>query len=300
MSDKTKFIIQLLGGISLIIGALWYLANQFASIDTQLNKVVLVDIPEIKNTLGKNSERSDKISADMYDLTKKTTDLGDQAESVSKIETNLELLTQKINDELLSEINQFEKERKRNIKEVRTLSQKIDSLSSQYVKFLKLSKDKIIVSIPPKWVDELPRRDGKVFAVGISPSTKKLRRAQQMAVEQASSNLAEMLERKTVNAIVHTIQSSGNLPPKNFEELSNEFKAQITEAVNEFIVDTCVESYWIDPTGYVYALVSLPVENRIGGSKLGMLIEALKLTHQSITEALKQDFEKQLKVELLK
>ena len=48
-----KFTIQLLVGIAVIIGTLWYLAGQFASIDVQLTQVISADIPKIKNDLEK-------------------------------------------------------------------------------------------------------------------------------------------------------------------------------------------------------------------------------------------------------
>jgi len=300
MSNKIKFVIQLIGGISIIIGILWYLATQFTSIDMKLNQVVSMDIPEIRNTLEKNSEGTDKIKTGMDDLTQKINNLGDQAASVNKIETNIDLLSRKIDEGVISEIDQLGRESERSVKEVEKVSQKIDYLSRQYVKFLKLSKDKIIVSIPPKWVDELPYRKGTIYAVGISATTKELNRAQQRAVEQARSNIAMMLERKTINAVGYVIESAGKNPPQSLEELSKQFKEQLTEAINELLVDSRVESYWVDPSGYVYALVSLPAEDNIEGSKLGILIETLRLTHLSITEALKQDFKKQLKLELSK
>lgn len=300
MSNKIKFIIQLIGVISVILGVLWYLATQFSSIDIKLNQVISTDIPGIKSTLEKNSERTDEIKTDVDNLTLKITNLGDQAESISKIETNMDLLTQKINDEVISEINQLEKEREQNVKELKILSKKIDYLSRQYVKFLKLSKDKIIVSIPPKWVDELPYNSSIIYAVGISPSTSELDKAQQRAVEQARSNIAMMLERKTINAVGYVIKSAGKNPPRSLDELSKQFKEHLTEAINELLVDSRVESYWVDPSGFVYVLVSLPVEAIIEGSKLGILIETLRLTHLSITEVLMQDFKKQLKLELLK
>ena len=53
MSNKMKFIIQLIGVISVILGVLWYLATQFASIDIKLNQVISTDIPGIKSTLEK-------------------------------------------------------------------------------------------------------------------------------------------------------------------------------------------------------------------------------------------------------
>ena len=295
-----KFAIQMSGGIAVIVGMLWYLAGQFASIDVQLTQVVSKDIPKIKNDLESHYEKTEQIRTNMDNISRTFDTLGDQAENINKIEKSMDLLTDKIDDEIISEMNQLEMERKNNIKEVEMLSRKIDNLSRQYVKFLKLAKDKITVSIPPKWVDELPCRDGMIFNVGVSPSTKRINEAQQFAVKQARSHMTIVLKRKTINAIGSTIEAAGKLPPSAFDELSEQFKKQVNEAISELMIYSRIESYWVDPAGYIYALVSLPVKNIIEGSKFGVLIETLKLTHHSITEALTQDFKQQLKVELLK
>jgi hypothetical protein len=297
MSDKIKLILKLIVGIAVILGAGWYLLNQFSFIGTKLDQVVLMDLPKIKNALEESSKGNEKIETGMNVLTREISSLGDQAESVSKIESNVKLLTQKINDELMSGITQFGKESEQNIEEI---SKQIDNLSRQYVKFMKLAEDNIVVSIPPKWVDELPHRKGTIFSLGIGTLTNKLNRAQQHAAGQARSTIAMMLEKKTFNAVKYTIESVGKPSPKSLDDLSGELKKQITEAVKEILADSQVESYWVDPAGYVYALVALPIEKSIEGSKLGVLIETLRLTHQSITEALVQDFKKQLKLELLK
>ena len=300
MSTKIKTILQVAGSITFILAALGYLAYQFASIETKLNQVVKTDIPKLKNTLEKNADMTGTLQTDMHSLTQELNDLGDQVETVKNIETNVNLLSEKINEELIAGISQLEQESLQNIKEVQELAQKIDNLSRQYVKFLKLSEDKITVSIPPKWVDALPYREGTVFSVGISPSTKELQNSQKRAVEQALTTMTTLLERKTFNAVACTIRSAGKTPPTQFEELSEQFKGQITEAIHELLLDFRVESYWVDPAGYVYALISLPIEDRIKGSQFAMLIETLKLTQLSVTEALQQDFEKHLQIELLK
>ena len=295
-----KSIIQVLGGIAIIVGTLWYLAGQFASIDVQLTQVISTDIPKIKEDLDNNYEKTEQIRTNMDNIVRTIDTLGDQAESINKIGKNMDLLTDKIDGEIISEMNQLEMERKNNIKEVEMLSRKIDNLSRQYVKFLKLSKDKITVSIPPKWVDELPCRDGMIFNVGVSPSTERINEAQQLAVKQARSHMAIILKRKTINAIGSTIEAAGKLPPSAFDELSEQFKKQVNEAISELMIYSRIESYWVDPAGYIYALVSLPVKNIIEGSKFSVLIETLELTYNSITAALTQDFKHQLKVELLK
>ncbi len=298
MADKIKLILQLIGGIALILLTLWYFTNQFSFIGEKLNKVASVDIPEIKNTLDKNSERADLIKTDMNIISQRINTLGDQAASVNRIETNIDLLSRKINDELISGIDQYGKGSKQNIAELKKLANKIDRLSRQYVKFLKLAEDKIIVSVPPKWIDELPYRKGTIFAVGISPSASELNKAQQIAADQARSGMAMMIERKTFNALGNTIKSAGKSPPESLDELSLQFRQKLSEVVNELLIDTRIENYWVDPAGYVYALISLPIEYRIAGSKFGVLIETLKLTHQSFTEVVMQDFRNQLKLEL--
>ena len=297
MSGKIKLILKLILGIAVILGAAWYLVNQFSFIGAKLDQVVLMDLPKIKNALKESAEGNKKIETGMDVLTQGISSLGDQAESVSKIESNVKLLTRKINDELISGIDQFGEVSEKNIEEI---SKKIDKLSRQYVKFMKLAEDKIVVSIPPKWVDELPHRKGTIFALGIGTTTNKLNRAQQYAAEQARSTIAMILEKKTFSAVRYTIQSVGKPPPRSLEDLSGELRKQIAEAAKEILADSRVESYWVDPAGYVYALVALPIEKSIEGSKLGVLIETLRLTHQSITEALVQDFKKQLKLEMLK
>lgn len=297
MSDKIKLILKLLLCIAVILGVAWYLVNQFSFIGAKLDQVVLMDLPKIKNALVESAKGNEKMETGMNVLTREISSLGDQAKSVSKIESNVKLLTRKINDELIAGITQFGKESEQNTEEI---SKKIDNLSRQYVKFMKLAEDKIVVSIPPKWVDELPHRKGTIFALGIGTATNKLNRAQQYAAGQARSTIAMMLEKKTFNAVKYTIESVGKPSPKSLDDLSGELKKQITEAVKEILADSRVESYWVDPAGYVYALVALPIEKSIEGSNLGVLIETLRLTHQSITEALAQDFKKQLKLELLK
>jgi hypothetical protein len=299
MPIKIKGILQVIGIVTVVILALWYLTQQFASIETKLTQVVAADIPTIKDTLGKNSERTDRIKADVSSITHKINDLETQGEAFDKIETNVDLITKKIDEELIEGISQLEKESGQNAQEVKTLSKKIDTLSRQYVKFLKLSEDKITVSIPPKWLDTLPSRKGTVFSVGISPQTDKLPAAQQNAVTQALSNMERMLERKTISAVAFTIRSAGKSPPTKFKELSKQFKEQMTDAINELMVDFKVESYWVDPAGFVYALISLPIEDRINDSQFGLLIETLKLTYLSVTEAVPDDFEENVQIELL-
>ncbi|MCK5422474.1 MAG: hypothetical protein KAJ08_09925, partial [Deltaproteobacteria bacterium] len=240
-----KSIIQLLGGIAIIVGTLWYLAGQFASIDVQLTQVISTDIPKIKEDLDNNYEKTEQIRTNMDNIVRTIDTLGDQAESINKIGKNMDLLTDKIDGEIISEMNQLEMERKNNIKEVEMLSRKIDNLSRQYVKFLKLSKDKITVSIPPKWVDELPCRDGMIFNVGVSPSTERINEAQQLAVKQARSHMAIILKRKTINAIGSTIEAAGKLPPSAFDELSEQFKKQVNEAISELMIYSRIESYWV-------------------------------------------------------
>jgi hypothetical protein len=299
MPVKIKGILQVIGVVTVVILALWYLTQQFASIETKLTQVVAADIPIIKETLGINSERTDIIKADVSSISHKINDLETRGKAFDKIETNVELITKKIDEELIEGISQLEKESGQNAQEVKALSKKIDTLSRQYVKFLKLSEDKITVSIPPKWLDALPYREGTVFSVGISPQTGKLPTAQQNAVTQALSNMERMLERKTISAVAFTIRSAGKSPPTKFKELSKQFKEQMTDAINELMVDFSVESYWVDPAGFVYALISLPIEDRINDSQFGMLIETLKLTYLSVTEAVTDDFERNLQIELL-
>ncbi|MBW1791470.1 MAG: hypothetical protein JRJ14_04255 [Deltaproteobacteria bacterium] len=282
MLSKTKRIIQFIIGIVLILAALYYLAIQFASINTKLKQVASTDIPTIKNRLEKNSKSTEKIKSDIDSLTGNISTWEDYKESISKIERNIEILTKKINNELIPE----SKGKKQNTEVIKILAQKIDKLSKQYVRFLKLAEDKIVVSIPPKWVDELPHRKGTIFAIGIGPKNNKLTTAQERAGEQARSNMAMMLRSKTLDAVRHTIESAGKPPPNGLKELSPEFKQEINEAVDEFLLDSQTESYWVDPNGHVYALVSLPIEKYLEGSKLGTLIDTLRLTKQSITEAL--------------
>ena len=299
MPAKIKGILQVIGAVTVVALALWYLTQQFASIENKLTQVVAADIPTIKETLGKNSERTDIIKADVNSITHKINDLQNQGEAFDKIETNVDLITKKIDEELVAGISQLGKESGQNTREVKALSKKIDNLSRQYVKFLKLSEDKITVSIPPKWLDTLPYREGTVFSVGISPQTGKLPIAQQNAVTQALANMESMLERKTISAVAFTIRSAGKSPPTRFEELSEQFKEQMTSAINELMVDFRVESYWVDPAGFVYALISLPIKDRINNSQFGLLIETLKLTYLSVTEAVTNDFERNLQIELL-
>ena len=299
MPAKIKGILQVIGVVAVVVLALWYLTEQFVSIESKLTQVVAADIPTIKETLGRNSERTDLIKADVNSITHKINDLETQREAFNQIETNVDRITKKIDEELVAGMSQLEKESGQNTQEVMALSKKIDTLSRQYVKFLKLAEDKITVSIPPKWLDTLPYREGTVFSVGISPQTGKLPEAQQNAVTQALSNMEKMLERKTISAVALTIRSAGKSPPTKFNELSKQFKEQMRDAINELMVDFSVESYWVDPAGFVYVLISLPIEDRINDSQFGLLIETLKLTYLSVTEAVPDDFARNVQIELL-
>lgn len=269
MPSRIKGVFQVVGAVTVIISAIWYLTQQFSSIEAKLNQVVASDIPKLKETLGENAEKTDRIGVDISTITNKIEGLETRSAEFDRMETTVDLLTKKI-----------------------------DNLSMQYVKFLKLSEDRITVSIPPKWLDSLPYREGTVFSVGISSQTGKLPTAQQNAVRQALSNMKKMLERKTISAVAFTIRSAGKSPPTSFEELSEQFREQMTTAINELMIDFRVESYWVDPAGFVYALISLPVEERIKDSQFGLLIETLKLTHLSVKEAVADDFKKNLQIEL--
>jgi len=269
MPSRIKGVFQVVGAVTVIISAIWYLTQQFSSIEAKLNQVVASDIPKLKETLGENAEKTDRIGVDISTITNKIEGLETRSAEFDRMETTVDLLTKKI-----------------------------DNLSMQYVKFLKLSEDRITVSIPPKWLDSLPYREGTVFSVGISSQTGKLPTAQQNAVRQALSNMKKMLERKTISAVAFTIRAAGKSPPTSFEELSEQFREQMTKAINELMIDFRVESYWVDPAGFVYALISLPVEERIKDSQFGLLIETLKLTHLSVKEAVADNFKKNLQIEL--
>jgi len=103
MSSKTKRIIQFIVGIVLILAALCYLAIQFASINTKLKQVASTDIPTIKNRLEKSSIATEKMEADMDTLSGNIASWRDYKESIREIERNIEVLTKKINDELIPE-----------------------------------------------------------------------------------------------------------------------------------------------------------------------------------------------------
>ena len=95
------------------------------------------------------------------------------------------------------------------------------------------------------------------------------------------------------------IEAGGQIYPNAFDELSGPFHNQVNAAVDTWMANSRMESYWIDPAGYVYALLSLPVNNIIGSSNFNVLIETLKQAQQSSTETQAQDFINQLKTELL-
>ena len=257
-----------------ILGSAGYLAYRLASLETKVEQAVYVDIPGMQGTLKDSALKTDKIT------------------------TDVDMIARRINEELMGRIEQLGKESAQSAEKTKELSEKIDTLTSQYVRFLKLAEDKITVSIPPRWVDELPRRDGTIFSMGISTTTGKLSKAQQSAVEQAVASLSKMLERKTFAAVGYTIRSDGRKPPASFDQLSPEFKKNISGAIRELLDNFQVENYWVDPAGYVYALISLPLKEVMENSQLGMLMETLKLTQLSITDALKDDFKKNLQLEL--
>jgi hypothetical protein len=269
-----KGMLKMLTGAAVILGSAGYLAYRLASLETKVEQAVDVDIPGMQGTLKDSALKTDKIT------------------------TDVDMIARRINEELMGRIEQLGKESAQSAEKTKELSEKIDTLTSQYVRFLKLAEDKITVSIPPRWVDELPRRDGTIFSMGISTTTGKLSKAQQSAVEQAVASLSKMLERKTFAAVGYTIRSAGRKPPASFDQLSPEFKKNISGAIRELLDNFQVENYWVDPAGYVYALISLPLKEVMENSQLGMLMETLKLTQLSITDALKDDFKKNLQLEL--
>jgi len=273
-ASATRGLFKALAGTAIILGAVGYLAYRLASIETRVEQAVDVDIPGMQETLKGSALKTDKIT------------------------TDVDTIARRINEELMGKIEQLGRESTQSAEKTKELSEKIDTLASQYVRFLKLAEDKITVSVPPRWVDELPRRDGTIFSMGISTMTGKLTKAQQSAVEQAIASMSKMLERKTFTAVGYTIRSAGRKPPASFDELSPDFKKNIAGAIRELLDNFQVESYWVDPSGYVYALISLPLKEVMENSQLGMLMETLKLTQLSITDALKDDFKKNLQLEL--
>lgn len=282
MLINTKRTIQLVVGLLIILPTLWYMAIQFASVQSKLRHVVSTDIPIIQNRLERSSTATEKMEANLQMLTESMAAWDHYQESINEIEKSMQRLTQKMNDAVIPE----SEGRKQSIDTIKRLAEKIDQLSKQYVRFLKLAEDKIVVSIPPKWVDEPPRREGTMFAVGVGAKNSKLEMSQALAVKQGRSNMARMLHSKTLDAIRQTIESAGKPLPHGLNELSTGFHEEINEAIDELLLDSRIESYWVDPNGHVYALVALPVEAYLGRSKLGTLIETLKLTKQSITESL--------------
>jgi len=269
-----KGTLKVLSGTVVIFGSVGYLAYRLASLEIAVERAVDIDIPTMQDTLNASALKTDKITADV------------------------DTIARRINEELMKNLKQLSTESKRSAEETKALSQKVDMLTRQYVNFLKMAEDKIIVSVPPRWVDELPRRDGTIFSMGISTMTGKLDKGQQSAVEQALTSMSNMLERKTFAAVGYTIRSAGKKPPAHFDDLSPDFKKNIAGAISELLGNFQVENYWVDPAGYVYALISLPLKEVMENSQLGMLMETLKLTQLSITDALKDDFKKNLQLEL--
>jgi hypothetical protein len=273
-ASTIKSALKVLAGAAIMLGAVGYLAYRLSSIETRVEQAVDVDIPVMRDTLKDSALKTDKITADV------------------------DTIARRINEELMGKIEQLGRESTQSAEKTKELSEKIDTLASQYVRFLKLAEDKITVSVPPRWVDELPRRDGTIFSMGISTMTGKLNKAQQSAVEQALGAMSKLLERKTFSAVGYTIRSAGRKPPATFDELSTDFKKNIAGAIRELLDNFQVESYWVDPSGYVYALISLPLKEVMENSQLGMLMETLKLTQLSITDAIRDDFKKNLQLEL--
>ena len=300
MLEKIKSTIALLAGSLFILCAVGYLVVQLFSLNRNMNRVVSMDIPSIKTTLEKSAEKAESIKTDISGISDKINDYSDRTQSITQIEKDVGVIAKKITEEVATDLNRIEGESAQHVDAVRMLSEKIDTLSLQYVKFFRLAEDKITVSIPPKWIDALPQREGTIFSLGLSPSTSKLTNAQQAAVTQARVNLATLLESKTIRAMGRIIASAGKTPPQSIDDFSEQFRAQLTKAIDELLEESQVESYWVGPMGYVYALVSFPLDRGIEGTRFGMLVDTLKLMHQSITGSQMKDFERQLKVELLK
>jgi hypothetical protein len=281
IAEKIKLVIQLTGGMVLVCAGWWYLATQFATIDSQLDRVMSADMPTIKKGLDADSKTVEKLQVDMGILTKNIEALEKQKERIRKMQASIELLSQKFDDELPTE----EMEREQTTDAVKMLVAHIDRLSKQYRRFLERAENKIVVSLPPKWVDELPTKRGTLYALGIGPGDVTFKSAQKQAVEQALSMMSVTLRKKTFDEVRSIVTSAGKPSPLDFEELTPAFKKQVNKAVNELLGETHSESYWVDPDGYVYALVSLPIEKYLEGSELGALIETLRQTKQSITTA---------------
>ncbi len=143
-ASATRGLFKALAGTAIILGAVGYLAYRLSSIETRVEQAVDVDIPGMQETLKDSSLKTDKIT------------------------TDVDTIARRINEELMGKIEQLGRESTQSAEKTKELSEKIDTLASQYVRFLKLAEDKITVSVPPRWVDELPRRDGTIFSMGIS------------------------------------------------------------------------------------------------------------------------------------
>jgi len=121
-----KGAFKVLAGTAFLLAAVGYLAYLLSSLETTVEQVVAVDIPRMQDTLKDNGAKADTLSA------------------------NMDSLTRRINEELMRDIDQLGKESKHNTEAVKGLSQTIDTLSRQYVNFLRLAEDKITVSLPPR------------------------------------------------------------------------------------------------------------------------------------------------------
>lgn len=144
----------------------------------------------------------------------------------------------------------------------------------------------------PQWVNELPMKDGTLYAVGLVNRYYEKKAGEDAADSAARSELSQTLKLN----IKTTVQSwSGTIGGAGFIQ---ELEKTIDQDVFESVRGAQVVGRWVDPEGLTYSLVSMPlsgvgtIQNKIvafakensGGKKEAKKIEKLEVSLKGLKD----------------
>jgi hypothetical protein len=136
----------------------------------------------------------------------------------------------------------------------------------------------------PKWINELPMKDGSIFAVGLVN-----RYFEKKAGEAAADSAARMELAQTIKVNVKSITTSWSGTMQS--GLATELEKSIDSEVIASVRNAQILERWIDPEGLTYALTEMPLAGTIGSLQKKIVEQAKKNTDQ-------KDFKKIEKLEV--
>ncbi len=121
----------------------------------------------------------------------------------------------------------------------------------------------------PKWANELPMADGKIYAVGVVN-----RYFEKKAGEAAADSAARMELAQTIKVNVKSIAASwsGTMQSGFVSELEKSIDDDVTASVR----NAKILERWVDPEGLTYALAEMPLSGAIAGIQKKIIEEAKK------------------------